>query len=483
MDFGFARWFFLRGLALVYGIAFFSYSTQVLGLIGEQGILPARELLEAVSPYAGQGAYHRLPTFFWLRSDDLFLQGLCWAGIGLSVLLFFGLSPVPILFLLWALYLSLANVSQEFLSYQWDALLLEAGFLGIFLAPLTLRWKPNHPPPDPPRIAVWGFWWLLFRLVFSSGMVKLSSADPTWWNLSALLCHYQTQPLPTWIGWFAHQLPAWFQKVSCILMFGIELGVPFLIFAPRKLRIAACLLLVAFQLLIMATGNYSFFNWLTILLCMLLLDDGVWTRFFFRKSVPSAASRSSREWPRWILVPALLLWFAVSWVRLGDVLRRPIPWPRPLQQLAEWIAPFHIDNGYGLFAVMTTSRPEIILEGSENGQEWKVYEFRYKPGDLGHPPGFVAPHQPRLDWQMWFAALDSYQANPWFLRFCVKLLEGSPTVSALLKKNPFPGRPPRYLRATVWDYRFTDLAGLRREGKWWKSTRRGLYCPILSLRN
>lgn len=480
-----ASWFFLRILAAIYFTAFISLAIQIQGLVGSNGILPARNFLQAIQRQVGVERYWLLPTLCWFNAGDLFLQFLCYGGAFLSFLIFFDIAPAFLLGGVWIFYLSLLNVCQDFLSFQWDILLLEAGFLAIFLAPLHII--PKYPlgrRGPPPKMVLWLFRWLLFRLMFSSGVVKLSSGDPTWRNLTALNYHYETQPLPTWMGWYVYQLPAWFQKASGIGMFVIELVVPFLIFAPRRLRLLGGILLVSFQILIMATGNYCFFNLLTMAFCLLLLDDAVWPRNFRKWSVSSqeivGERVQSKQWPKWVLIPLTVVILLISAVPMTKIFRTRIPLPFPVLALYGLLQPLNIVNGYGLFAVMTTSRPEIIMEGSEDGVTWFAYEFKWKPGDLSRKPAFVEPHQPRLDWQMWFAALGSYRHHPWFMNFMVRLLEGSPEVTGLLAKNPFPDHPPTHLRAVVYDYHFTDLKTLRTKRLWWRRTRKGLYCPILS---
>jgi hypothetical protein len=395
-------------------------------------------------------------------------------------------------------YLSLSVVCEIFLSYQWDALLLETGFLAIFFAPFQLVPRLSR-ERQPSRLMLWMLRWLLFRLMFSSGVVKLASGDLTWHNLTALTVHYETQPLPTWIGWYAHQLPGWFQRFSCGAMFAIELALPFLILAPRRLRFVACGSFVMLMALISVTGNYCFFNWLTIALCVLLLDDAAilsWCRGASVKrrasdAVTTALHRSAAttvwlRWRFWAIAPVAAAILLVTIVQQFRVSRIRVRWPAPVlrayMHTYQSIAPFRSVNTYGLFAVMTTSRAEIVIEGSDDGLTWKTYEFKYKPGELTRRPRFVAPHQPRVDWQMWFAALGSYQGNPWFINFCVRLLQGQPEVLALLRTNPFPGTPPRYIRAMMYDYSFTDLATRWATGAWWRRELRGLYCPVLSLR-
>jgi len=461
---------FLRLLGLVYMTAFASLALQVEGLVGSRGIVPASEFLTWARSQTGAERYWLVPTLFWLDASDAALLFVSWGGAALALLLACGIAPAAVLALLWACYLSLVSVGNVFLGYQWDALLLETGFLAIFVAPLASRLRAGQ---EPPKIGLWLLRWLLFRLTFASGVVKLASGDPTWRSLSALLVHYETQPLPTWVGWYAHQLPAWFQKLSCGVMFAIELLVPWLIFGPRLARLAALFPLVGLQVLIALTGNYAFFNLLTLTLCVLLLDDAAlpWLR------APEAVS--GRRWPRFVLTPVAVVIGLVSLAIFTSSCGLELPWPRGVVALYRAAAPFRSINGYGLFAVMTTSRAEIVVEGSSDGATWKPYAFRSKPGDVSRAPAFVAPHQPRLDWQMWFAALGRCEQNPWFERFLERLREGSSPVLGLLATNPFPDQPPRYTRTLVFDYRFTDLNARRDTGAWWKRVPKGPYCREL----
>ena len=479
------RWVILRLVGVTYLIAFVSLWSQLDGLVGSTGILPVAEFLDAVRSQLGIERYWAVPTLCWLNASDAFLHGLCSVGVVLAILVILDVAPVLALIGLWVAYLSLVSVGQDFLSFQWDILLLETGFLTIFLAPFRLWPRPRTDPPPRPTV-VWLFRWLLFRLMFASGIVKLASRDPVWWDLTALTIHYETQPLPTWIGWYAHQLPVWAHQVSCAVMFGIEILVPFLIFGPRRARSVACAALITFQVLIALTGNYCFFNVLTVILCLALLDDRVWPRGLRRRCEGQGTGGAGRRgWPpRWAVAALTTVVLFVSTVQLGSVLARlfgvGVRWPAPVMTVLQGVRPFRTISSYGLFADMTTERPEIIIEGSRDGRRWVAYEFKYKPGDPTRRPRLVAPHQPRLDWQMWFAALGSYQHNPWFVRLCWQLFQQSPPVLALLETNPFPDEPPRFLRAVVYDYRFTDLATKRAEGTWWRRTPRGLYLPVLS---
>ena len=487
-----SRWIFLRLLGLIYVIAFLSLRVQILGLIGSHGISPAGEYLEATHQALGSGAYRLFPTLAWINSSDSALTLLCGMGALAGLMLMLGILTGPALAVAWLGYLSLVTVGQDFLSFQWDALLLEAGFLAIFLAPSNLiesPWRLSRSSVS--KTAVWLERWLLFRLIFFSGASKLLSGDPTWRNRTALLYHYWTQPLPTPVAWYAAQLPAWFQELSVVTMFTLELGIPFLIFAPRRLRRIGAALTIGLQLVIALTGNYCFFNLLAIILCVLLLDDSL-----LRKSLPARlVNRLTGRGEATISAPAPLARFTramrvalallIILISGGEILAafgQGTIIPGFVREMIDRQAPFDLVNSYGLFSVMTTTRPEIVVEGSDDGETWQAYEFKYKPGDLARRLPWVAPYQPRLDWQMWFAALGSYQQNRWFVDFVIRLAQGEPEVTALLQKNPFPGKPPLYIRAITYDYHFTDPVTRKATGNWWRREREGVYFPEVSLR-
>ncbi len=483
--YSFTSWLFLRLLGGVYLIAFLSLAVQITGLVGENGILPAGVFLDLVSQRMGIQGMLMLPSVFWFNTGDFFLQLSAWAGVVLGAVLAIGIAQGPVLFLLWFLYLSFFSIGGEFLSFQWDILLLETGFLAIFLSSLDSWTRSGFlkiaRPFEPSGVVLWLYRWLLFRLMFFSGFVKLASGDPAWGNLTALSYHYETQPLPTVLGWFAYQLPMGVHKFSALAMFATELVIPFFVFAPRRLRISAALLMISLQTLIFLTGNYCFFNILAIMLCLLLIDDQAWPWRWKKKSDQATIPAPALIWPKAITVSLASFILIVSTIQFTSLFRLDIRWPRPMVMLYNLSDSFHIVNSYGLFAIMTTQRPEIIVEGSRDGQTWQAYEFKYKPGDLKRMPAFVQPHQPRLDWQMWFAALSPYSRNPWFKNFCIRLIQGSPEVLRLLKTNPFPDRPPRFIRASLYDYRFTNLDTLKSEGAWWKRSYEGPYSPALSL--
>jgi predicted DCC family thiol-disulfide oxidoreductase YuxK len=470
---------FLRLLAITYAIAFVSFWVQLRGLVGPHGILPAQPYLDAVAEQFGAARWLYFPSLCWIFGGGVFLHVLCAAGLTFAAAAFVNFLRPLALFGLWICYLSLAVPGQVFLNYQWDALLLEAGLLSIFLAAWT---HSGTGRPEPPRAARWLLWWLLIRLMLLSGAVKLTSGDALWRNLTALIHHYETQPLPTWVGWWAYQLPAWFQRLSCLMMFAIELGAPLLLLGPRRLRLTGALALVALQVLIALTGNYTFFNLLTIALCVLSLDDAWWARWFGVAPQPRRPIEGARFPPRPLLRGVLAAVLLITTVQALPALTPKLAPPVWLQTPLNVVGGFRSLNNYGLFAVMTPRRPEIIFEGSDDGREWQPYEFKWKPGALDRRPGFVAPHQPRLDWQMWFAALDYPQRDRWVLAFAQRLLEGEPAVLGLLARNPFPEHPPRYVRAVLYDYEYATRADHARTGNWWRRSPIDFYFRPVSLR-
>lgn len=472
-----ARNWFLRALGVVYLIAFWSFWVQADGLIGSQGIAPLSQLLNTARSELGHQAWLAFPTLCWFNASDGFIHLLCGAGATLSLLLIIGLLPAVILPLLFVLYLSLTIAGQTFFSFQWDILLLETGFLAIFLAPR--HWWLGRPSP-PSRASVFLLQFLLFKLMLMSGIVKLTSGDPSWLNLTALDYHYWTQPLPTMLGWWADKSPEWIKQTSTAATLVIELVAPFLIWFPRRLRLLACVLFLLLQVVIGLTGNYAFFNLLTIALCLFLIDDRAWPRSArLTKTERRATERNGSTWPA---VAALVLTMPLNGALFFNSLQPEAPWPQAVTYYYGLLEPFRIVNGYGLFRVMTKDRPEILIEGSDDGIEWRPYEFKWKPGLPDRMPGFVEPHQPRLDWQMWFAALGDPEQNQWFFGLIQRLLENAPAVTQLLSSNPFPQQPPRYLRAELYRYRFSTLAEHRARGVWWSRQELREYLPMVSLR-
>ena len=509
-----ARRWFLRALGLTYLIAFASLWVQMDGLVGSNGVSPLNQFLPAVYERFGPTAYSLLFTLCWINSSNGFLHFLSGGGVVLSLLLILGIAPALSLVVLFVFYLSLTIAGQTFLSFQWDILLLETGFLSIFLAPWRL-WPrrssveaavsaaSNFPPAgdtpaatvattqsrqqEPPvsRAGLFLLKFLLFKLMLMSGVVKLTSGDDCWWNLTALDYHYWSQPLPTVFGWWADKSPEWFKHFSVAFCLVVEIIAPFFIWAPRRPRLIAAGLMIFLQIVIALTGNYCFFNLLTIALCLLLIDNSV-----VRAPQSREALRHTRRAPRGRALPdqlrsyatiaVIILTLPINVWLIFTAFRPDADWPRSLVAIYGRLQSFRIVNGYGLFRVMTKDRDEIVIEGSADGIDWLPYEFKWKPGDVMRAPGWCAPHQPRLDWQMWFAALGSSRENPWFGRLIVRLLQGSRDVNQLLAKNPFPHDPPRYLRAMFYRYRFTTLRERRETGAWWKREQLREYLPTVS---
>lgn len=481
----FTRQIFLSSLGLIYLIAFFSLAIQMQGLVGSQGILPLGDFLAMVQDKVGEGSFWRVPTIFWLGQGDVFISWVCWMGVLLSFLLVLGIAPILILPLLWFLYLSLYGAGQVFLGYQWDILLLETGFLAIFLSPWSIN-PLNALKTRPSRTVLFLFQWLLFRFMFESGVVKILSGDSSWRDMTALQYHFESQPLPTWVGYWAHWLPSWILRESTLAMYGIELLVPFLIFFPRRIRVFGAILLILLQLGIMLTGNYGVFNILTIALCFILIPDQMWPKALTKKYFSFLGThdpRGIRAWPKWILLPLAVVLIVIS---LYHAERKITPYDflgYHLEKVIKPFLPFHLANSYGLFAVMTKIRHEVTIEGSNDAKTWYPYRFKYKPGPLNRRPGFMEPYMPRLDWQMWFAALHPpNRFRPWFQKFMIRLLEGSPQVNRLMESNPFPKRPPLFVRARIARYYFTEPKVKKATGDWWWQGLDGPYSPIYELR-
>lgn len=460
------RWWFLRGLGLIYLSAFWSMMTQIIGLIGANGILPLQERLSSISQAYPDEKYGYFPTLFWFGTSDSVLKSVCIAGVIAACLVILNIATRAALIACFACYLSIATAGQDFTSFQWDVLLLESGFLAILLT-----WESP--------ITVWLYRLLIARFMFMSGVVKIASGDPNWANLTALNYHYLTQPLPSPLGYYAYFLPEWWHKLCTAEVLFIELPIPFLVFLPRPFRLFAAGCFILLQTGIILTGSYTFFNLLTLLLCLFLFDDrdmakitpkGLCERLTqCHGPATASANLCAMVWASFVAsILATHIWMAQSQ-------QLPI---KPLYGLLRTTAVFGVINNYGPFAVMTTVRDEIIIEGSNDGEYWREYGFIYKPDDLNKPLSWNIPHQPRLDWQMWFAALSgSPQPGGWFERFMQRLQEGSPEVLALLSHNPFPMQPPSYLRAYLYRYTYTQPERRKLTGQIWNRERLRLYWP------
>lgn len=472
----FARWtasggyklteaLFLRLLGLIYISAFGSLWPQIAGLAGTRGINPASQLLAAVHAELGSKAYFDLPTLFWWGISDGGLKWVCGLGCLGGLLMLGGIATRAAAGACWILYLSLIAVAQPFTGFQWDALLLEAGFLALFAGGPWL---------------VWGYRVLLFRLMFESGAVKLLSHDANWPNLHALRYHFLTQPLPNPFAYYMYRAPTWLLDGLTAATLAIELFAPFLLFGPRIFGKIGVGLLMALQVAIMLTGNYAFFNLLTLALCLWGLDD---------RTFRPLQGILMRRWPQWMLGSAgtvlrgtanaaIALLIVLGTLQMAGMFSAG--WTAPVRKPLSWIGPFELVNTYGLFAVMTTERPEIVLEGSNDQTTWREYSFKYKPGELHRDLPMAAPHQPRLDWQMWFAALGSVQENEWVGHLMYRLMVGEPSVIGLMNRPPFE-KPPRYMRALLYDYKFTPPSERSRTGAVWSRELRGTWFGPVSL--
>ena len=452
---------FLRLLALIYLAAFYSASREITGLVGAEGILPAGEYLGRLSEQFGVLAWLRFPTLFWLYHGDTALLATTYVGMLFAVLLLVGWRPLLSTLVLFLLYLSLFRVGQLFFNFQWDYLLLETGFLSIFLT------------RGPTALLIFLFHWLLFRLRFLSGLSKLLSGDPSWAGLTTLNHYFETQPLPHIGAWYAHQLPTPVLQFGTGLTLFVELLVPFFIFLPRPFRLLAAGLTIGIQVLIIATSNHNFINLLTIVLCLFLLDDRA-----IRALVPWR-SRESEKQPaetpvRNQLQPAT--YFAALLVAVPILFASTLGirdfiagthgqavWNSPVN----WVRGWGLGNVYHVYPTMQTERQELSIEGSHDGSEWRVYDFHYKPNSIDDRPAFIVPLHPRLDWMIWFIPPQNEAMRFWFERFLWQVKHASPPVMALLANDPFDGESPRYLRVMAYRYRFTTCAERAESGRIW----------------
>ena len=469
---------YIRLLGLVLCVAFTSVWVQVLGLVGEEGLIPVGRMMEAGWEEEGWRAFFDAPSLLWFSPTDMTFQVVCAGGVLCGLLLVTGVLPGPALLGAWFLYLSLYNGCYTFLHYQWDLLLMETCVASLLVAPWSL-WLHKARPPE--RIGVFVIHCLLFKLMFLSGFVKLASGDETWWNLTALQYHYWTQPLPNPLSWFVHYLPRELHSIAHSLMLFIELVVPFFLLLGRQMRAVAfaCFLLLLSMLFV--TGNYGFFQILTAVLCVLLLDDRQICRFLpssWRNWLNGGILPSVR-WHQWVVGTGALCVVSLSFVWMGWTVARynQIPIPSAVQTVMRETGRLSAVHTYGLFATMTTERPELVFEGSRDGKTWEPYVFKYKIGPVDRRPPIAGLHMPRLDWQLWFAALAEYrypgqgcENYPEVSNLKVRLLQGSPAVRGLLEKDPFEdGAPARHIRTELYLYTFADATDADAQvGHWWK---------------
>jgi lipase maturation factor 1 len=500
------RWLFLRALGGIYFSAFFSLVFQIRGLIGPDGILPAAEYLRAVEHSLGYSRGIRFaPTLLWLASGPHMLTALCWVGMVASLLLLLNLWPRAMLAICFVCFLSFVSAAQDFSGYQSDGMLLEAGFISLFFAPPRFRPGLGHRSP-PSRASMFLLQWEWFRIYFESGVAKIIGGDPEWRNFTAMDEYYQNGPLPTWIGWYVQHLPHWFHAASVFATLTIELVLVWMLFLPRRWRIICFFIVTPWEVGVILTANYTFLNYLVLILGFLLLDDLFLSRFLsqgWKKSRTLApiiitdtsnlpprntetnieTSVQTAEGFRRALKKVKLSLSAVALIWIFYATTAQLIWmfaalPLPTAPVAA-LDPFRIANRYGLFGIMTRGRYEIEFQGSEDGKSWIAYPFRFKPQDLSKAPGIYAPYQPRFDWNLWFASLGSWQDYPIVPRTEALLLSNDRDVLSLFNGNPFPNKPPREVRAVLWQYWFTTAAEKRTTGLWWRRQFLGLYAPTL----
>jgi hypothetical protein len=466
-------------LGCVYAVAFLAAAKQILPLIGSHGLLPVELFLARVQNALGSSAagFLRLPSVFWFVHSDAVLQVAAWTGLALSLLVVAGYANALVMAALWALYMSFVHIGQEWYGYGWEMQLLETGFLAIFLCPL-LDGRP-FPKREPPRVILWLFRWLIFRIMIGAALIKLRG-DDAWRDLTALYYHFETQPIPNPLSRWFHFLPHWILQGGVLFNFLAELIAPFFAFYPRMARQIAGVIIVLFQLTLIVGGNLSFLNWLTIVPALACFDDTFWSKLLpgalsQRATVAAEAAQPSLPMQRvaWVMAAIVGLLSIQPMVNLIS----------PHQIMNTSFDPLELVNTYGAFGSVGRERLNVVFQGttdesSEPGAVWKVYPYVALPVELDRRPRQIAPYQPRLDWQMWFAAMGTVNEYPWTLHLVWKLLHNDPGALSLMGSNPFPQKPPRYIRAVLYRYQFVSPGDPT--GDVWKREEIGLWLPPLS---
>jgi hypothetical protein len=478
------RFAVLRLLGLVYLVAFLSLACQLDPLLGSHGLLPATDFLHGARSHLGAAAYWRIPTLFWLGSSDGAMHLLCWAGIALSAAALCGATNALLQLTLWLLYMSFVHVGQIFYGYGWEIQLLETGFLAVWLCPVTtVRPFPRMPAPV---IVVWLLRWLIFRIMLGAVLIKLRG-DACWRDLSCLDYHFETQPSPNPLSFTMHHWPHGAHALQVLFNHFVELVVPWFAFGFRRWRHAAGLLLVAFQVSLIVSGNLSFLNWLTIVPALACFDDTLWSRLLPGKRRAALLERFSalRATTLQRRVPQVL-GVVVAVLSVGPVANLL----SSEQRMNTSFDPLDLVNTYGAFGSVDRKRFEVILEGTrdevpDDGARWEEYELPCMPGDLRRRPCVITPYHLRLDWQMWFvgnyaARGEPIEDEPWLVHLVWQLLSGDPAPEPLLARDPFRAAPPRWIRAGIWRYQFTPS---RADGAWWERERVGEYLSPVSLEN
>ncbi len=472
------RFVILRLLGIVYAIAFLVAANQILPLIGSDGLLPLGNFLEHVSQALGGslGGFLRLPSIFWINHSDTALVVTAWIGVVLSCVVAAGYANALLLTVLWILYMSLVHVGQDWYGYGWEVQLLETGFLAIFLCPL-LDGRP-FPRRPPPLVILWLFRALIFRIMFGAGLIKIRG-DESWRNLTALYYHFETQPIPNGLSRWFHFLPRGVLRGGTLFNHLAELVAPGFVFWPRIARHVAGSVIIAFQIVIFLGGNLSFLNWLTIVPALACFDDRAWAKILPRRLTKRAEAAEGQA----VVSPTML---GVTWAIAALVAVLSIQ-PilnifSPHQIMNTSFDRLDLVNTYGAFGTVGKERYNVVFEATDaavpdDAADWKPYPYKGLPVALDERPPQIAPYQLRLDWQMWFAAMGSPNEYPWTLNLIWKLLHNDPGAVGLFRSNPFPQKPPRYIRA-VW-YRYTFVRP-NPQGLWWKREKLGLWLPPLA---
>ncbi|RYZ03162.1 MAG: lipase maturation factor family protein [Myxococcales bacterium] len=469
----------LRSLGLIYLVAFSILVLQGRALIGEHGLLPATRFLQRLATDSGVG-FWQLPTVFWISASEAWLTTAAWVGLLASVAVLAGFGNAPLLGLLWALYLSFVHVGQIFYGYGWDMLLCEAGFLAVFLAP-ALRPKELDPRAPPSTLVIVLFRWLTFRIMFGAGLIKLRG-DACWTDLTCLAYHYETQPNPGPLSPWFHAAPLWFHRLGTAFNHLVEVVAPFGVFGPRPVRLVAGGLIVTFQAILIASGNLSFLNWLTLFLALACFDDALFVRLTprrFREAVQARVAQLADVAPsRARRAVSVVLALVIGCLSLDPIVNLL----SPRQAMNASFEPFNLVNTYGAFGSVSRERYEVIIEGTsaqtiDERTRWKEYALPCKPGPVERRPCWITPYHYRLDWQLWFVPLAPDSQRRWFVSLANHLLKGDPAVLGLFADNPFPGRPPRFVRASFYRYRFAPV----RSGATWEREPAEQYLAPLSL--
>ena len=480
-EFWLTRFVFLRALGCIYLVAFLGVFNQYKGLFGHNGLLPANQFLQRVHETYGSAlkGFWKLPSLFWIHISDQFMAILAFTGILVSAAVVLGLSNGVSLFVLWVIYLSFVHVGQVFYGYGWESLLLETGFLAIFLYPFfNLSLFPQHHPP--PKLIIFLLIWVLFRNMFGAGLIKFRG-DSCWRDLTCLNYHFETQPLPNPLSPFFHRLPNWMLKGGVLFNHFVELIVPFGMLLTAPFRIIAGVFTALFQLVLIISGNLSWLNWLTLIICIPCFDDRVW-RMILPSKLLSMVPMGPLYFCAYSLPNQMVLITVGVLIALLSI--------KPIQNLFSSrqamnrsYDPFHLVNAYGAFGSVGKERFECVIKGTNDIQEgvWQEYDFIAKPGQLNRPHPIIAPYQPRLDWQIWFAAMGSYQHNPWLVHLVYKLLKNDDVILPLIHHNPFSLNPPKFVKIDLYRYEFPDKNKSSR--LYWKRTFVRPYLPPLSVDN